>query len=129
MKAIVIPVDGPFQEVELAEEGKLDQLQSLVGGWIEAVPIPSFVPGADHATAYINEEGKLLRLEPNMAATDFMVPGVGLLFGDYIAGPMVVCGFDPATGEEAELPKGVLKRVRLIAFESGKGIDTAVPAD
>ena len=50
----------------------------------------------DYATAYVNEEGKFMPREidgkpgpgaPNMRATDFMVPGIGLMPGDYIAGP------------------------------------------
>jgi hypothetical protein len=44
-----VPVEGPLQVVEL--DGTLEQLQALVGGFIEAVPLPSFIAGADHATA------------------------------------------------------------------------------
>jgi hypothetical protein len=122
LSALVIPVEGPLVEVELDPgEGAstLAQLQGLVGGMIEALPLPGFIRGAAAATAYIDEEGKFTQ-EPNMRATDFMVPGVGLFWGDYIAGPMVLCGFDPSTGRHAELPRAVIDRARLIEREAGR---------
>jgi hypothetical protein len=119
MKAIVIPVEGPLVEIDLADEGNLKVLQNAVGGYIEAVAVPDFISGADEATAYVDEEGKLTGLPINRRATDFMVPGVGLSYGDYIAGPMVLAGFDPDSGEHAELPAGVVRRARLIEDEAG----------
>lgn len=124
-KALVIPVKGPVYEIQVgADGGDLATLQDAVGGWIEAVPIPPFVEGRERATAYINEEGKYAcrnedgTVAVNMRATDFMVPGVGLHFGDFIAGPMVLAGFDMSTGEQAELPQAVEDRVRLIEKEA-----------
>jgi hypothetical protein len=114
--ALMIPVEGPVQSVVL--DGTLAQLQALVGGHIEALPVPSFIDGRGRATAYVNADGKCL-CPPNMRATDFMVPGVGLFFGDYVAGPMLVCGFNPRTGEHAKMPTSVEKRVRLIEQEAG----------
>jgi hypothetical protein len=117
MKALYIPEQGAMQEVEL--NGGLAQLQELVGGNIEAVPLPEFITGSDRATAYVNEEGKFdSNCSPNMRATDFFVPGVGLFPGDYIAGPLVLCGFDPMVGEHAELPQAVIDRARLIESEA-----------
>lgn len=116
MNALVIPVCGPVQTVEL--DGTLSQLQSLVGGFIQALPLPEFIDADEGATVYVNEEGKF-EAEPNMRATDFMVPGIGLMFGDWIAGPMIVCGFDPRRGEHADLPLAVAQRVRLIEREAG----------
>lgn len=117
MICLVIPEKGPVREVELTGDGDLKVLQELVGGYIQAVPLPAFIQSADRATAYVNEEGKF-SLERNRRATDFMVPGIGLFFGDWVAGPLVVCGFDPATGEHAELPADVVARVRLIESEA-----------
>lgn len=119
MKALVIPVDGPLQEFELVEEDAFRQLQTLVDGLIEALPLPSFIGGWAWTTAYINEEGKLLKLPFNGRATDFMVPGIGLFYGDYIAGPMVLCGFSPSTGMHIDLPDGPARRARMIADEAG----------
>lgn len=72
----------------------------------------------ERATAYVNEEGKLVGLEPNMRATDFLVPGVGLFWGDYIAGSLVLAGFDVRTGRHRELPESVVRRARLIECEA-----------
>jgi len=121
MKALVIPESGPLFEVELATaNGQLKQLQDLVHGDIEAVPLPDFILGAYQATAYVNAEGKYSGdCKPNMRATDFFVPGIGLFMGDYVAGPLVLCGFDDSTGDHAELPAPVVARARLIEREAG----------
>lgn len=108
-----------MQEIDL--DGTLDQLQALVGGRIEAVRLPGFLRHASRATAYVNDEGKFLpgaRFAPNMRATDLMVPGVGLFPGDYIAGPMLLCGFDPETGEHAPLPSEIAAYARVIESEA-----------
>jgi len=116
MKALLIPVEGPIEEVDL--KGGLDELQQLVGGGlIEAINIPEFADRTNRTTGYVNEEGKYL-FEPNMRATDFMVPGVGLFPGDYIAGPFLLCGFDPMRGEHDELPQSIIDRARLIEREA-----------
>ncbi|MGI8800619.1 MAG: DUF3846 domain-containing protein [Solirubrobacteraceae bacterium] len=115
-RALVIPTEGPVAVVEL--DGSLAQLQALVGGLIEALPVPSFIPGSDRATCYVGEESKFQECPANMRATDFLVPGIGLFFGDFVAGVMVVAGFRPVTGEHAELPASVERRVRLIEREA-----------
>lgn len=117
--ALLIPVEGPVQEVIL--DGTLEQLQNAVGGgFIEAIPVPRFVDPTGHSTCYINEEGKFRPdLKPNMRATDFFVPGMGIQFNDYIAGPALLCGFSIQTGEhDVDLPKSVVDRVRLIEREA-----------
>ncbi len=116
LTALLIPVDGPLQEVEL--DGSLDQLQALVGGNIEAVPLPDFIDGARRATAYIHEEGKF-ECPLNLRATDFMVPGSGLRWGDFIAGPFLLCGFNPEDGDHGPLPAAVARRARKIEREAG----------
>lgn len=118
-KGFVIPVEGRCFELEVPDEESLRVLQKAVGGYIEAVGVPGFIPDAEYGTVYVNEEGKLHGLEPNMRATDFMVPGVGLWAGDYIAGNMVLLGFDPYTGENADVPESMVKRARLIEEEAG----------
>lgn len=115
--ALVIPVEGPLYEVEL--DGQLATLQAAVGGLIEAVPLPDFIRGSERATAYCHEEGKLEGLPINRRATDFVVPGVGIMWQDYIAGPLVLAGFNPVTGDHAPLPDGVARRARLIEGEAG----------
>lgn len=114
-KALLIPVEGPVREIEI-EDG-LDPLQEAVEGDIEAINLPEFIDPDGTATAYINDEGKFTK-EPNMRATDFMVPGIGLFMGDYIAGPMLLMGFDPETGENEDVPEKIVKRARLIEREA-----------
>ena len=119
--AILIPERGPIV-YDLALNGTLDQLQDLVGGGlVQAIPVPEFIHDADDATAYTNEESKFRGdMTLNSRATDFMVPGAGLMWGDYIAGPFLICGFDPETGEHTDVPPAsVLKRVQLIDREAG----------
>jgi Domain of unknown function (DUF3846) len=94
---LVIPVHGPVEEVILTDG--LEQMQGIVGGLIQALPIPDFIDPSGRSTAYCNEEGHLVGLDPNMRATDFMVPGVGIFWGDFIAGPFLLVGFDPRRGE------------------------------
>jgi hypothetical protein len=106
MRAVVIPVEGPVMSLDLPDSGSaLDVLQSAVGGMIEALPFPGF----DDVTTYVNEEGKFTCLdddgnvEVNLRATALMKPGIGLFPGDFIAGPFVIAGFDPSTGEHIDL--------------------------
>ena len=119
-KALVIPVEGPVRELELGGENDLAVLQEVVGGLIQAVPLPDFIGDNERATLYVNEEGKFSGDKPNMRATDFMVPGIGLFWGDYVAGDAVVAGFNPGKGEHAELPEKVERRVRLVEREAGR---------
>ena len=120
LEALVIPVVGPVQPITL-EGDTLEQLQGIVGGLIQALPVPDFICPDGRATVYVNEEGKFdPDCRPNMRATDFLVPGVGLFWGDYVAGTMIVAGFDPRTGNHAPLPTAVEQRVRLIEQEAGR---------
>jgi len=82
--AYLITTTGFVEELE----GKptLEQLQKIVGGLIEYVPIH------DGGYMYCNEEGKLLGLPPNPYATELID------FGDVIVGDVVVM----QKGEEEE---------------------------
>lgn len=123
MKALLIPVSGPVETIELSNsDSDLQRLQEAVGGLIQGLPLPEFIDPDDQATAYVHEEGKLVGLEFNGRATDFLVPGVGLFFGDYVAGPMVLAGFDPMRGAHTSLPAHVERRVRLIEREAGQEV-------
>lgn len=118
--ALIIPADQTEPIYEVALDGGLDQLQTLVGGFIESLPLPEFIDPDGTVTAYVNEEGKFdPACEPNMRATDFMVPGIGLFAGDYIAGTFVLAGFDPETGDDAgQVPDKAFRLVQKIAREA-----------
>lgn len=87
--ALVIPAIGdPF--VLKPSGGKtfnLKELQSIVGGYIEAVRLTSEegVP----LTMFVNEDGKNLGLPTNIRATGIMAGR--LLAGDIIVGDVIVC--------------------------------------
>lgn len=121
MIALVIPAapEHPMRYVRV-DGDELKGLQRLVGGYIEAVPLPSFLKCANTVTSYVNEDGKFdPSCVPNMRATDYMVPGFGLLYGDYIGGTFVVCGFSPARGSHLpKPPREAIDRARLIEREA-----------
>jgi hypothetical protein len=105
VRAILIPADSaePISEVALVFEpggDTLDSLQRLVGGLIAAVRYP----GRDDVTTYVNDEGKFDEKAhpPNRRATRLLEPV--LWETDWIAGALVVAGFDPNTGETIDLP-------------------------
>lgn len=122
--ALVIPVEGPLETIVLpvGTVGPFDslaKLQELVGGYIQALPLPDFL-NREHGTVYINEEGKYASGkfgQFNSRATDFMVPGIGIFFGDYIAGPAILAGIGP-DGETTSIPAAVVDRARLIESEA-----------
>jgi hypothetical protein len=90
------------RRVELDEgDSQLKSLQELVGGHIEAIGL------APNVTAYLNEEGKLLNLPTNHAASVIALAAQAIMPDDWIAGPLVVCGFDPNTGENTDIPLGL----------------------
>ncbi len=85
MRAIYKAPGKDPQTVEIGNE--LNVLQQIVGGYIETVRI------SDKGILIMNEEGKLLGLEPN-----FYLGAIG----DTIVGPVLVVGED---GEDfASLP-------------------------
>ncbi|MBQ7547670.1 MAG: DUF3846 domain-containing protein [Clostridia bacterium] len=88
---VILQTDGGIrlQALESGDEPTLEQLQTLVGGYIETVP-------AMYGVMVINEEGKLFPLPFNANATA-MMKNKGL---DYIVGDAVLCV--PARNEYGE---------------------------
>lgn len=110
LSAVVVPVDGPIQTLDVPDSNALSVLQGAVGGNIEALPFLR-----DDVTCYINEDGKYVcrdeddRIAVNRRATLLLK---SLLFpGDFIAGPLVIVGFNPSTGEHTELPGELLAKL------------------
>lgn len=97
VKAVVVPADiaEPVRFVETT--GDLDALQGYCGGVIEAV-------GADDVTVYLHEEGKILGFAANARATVFAHRRQLIRADDYIAGDVVVLGFDPEEGDHLDIP-------------------------
>lgn len=81
MKAIYIKAH-PLS-IELLEiDDRLEVYQNLVGGWIEVVHAAGLQ--GYHSAMVVNEEGILLDLPVN--------PLASMLYGDYIAGDVVIVG-------------------------------------
>lgn len=123
MRAVLIPERGDPREVQV---GGYEDLRECVGGWVESLPIP----GRNDAVAFGNEEAKLIGMEENERATRLLIGdkaamrrrmeadraayeerGVAVVtvgWDDprepYIAGPVVVVGFDPDRGENLPIP-------------------------
>ena len=100
VNAVLIPAD-PGEPVRRVTVDGLHGLQAAVGGDIEAVDTAVL---GDQLTSYINAEGKFNGSQPNPRATELLGPG--LFAGDFIAGPLLICGFDPDEGENRDCPPG-----------------------
>lgn len=103
MKALRIPADDAVRyEVEGITP---DLLKKAIGGWLEGIG------GVDHADrpwfAYLDEEGKLKRLEPNWRAT-WLAMRLGWR-GDVLVGPVVFVGPPDAEGDDTDVPEFVLE--------------------
>lgn len=83
-KLIVIKTDGTVEEVEQTQKPSLEQLQKIVGGYIE--PVHGIKYQNRIATMIVNEEGKLNNLPVNRKATelfsDTFGPFVDVIVGD-----------------------------------------------
>ena len=99
---LLVPVDGPVQVVdwdlsELADPAGLVRLQQAVGGYIEAISGPGW-------HAYINEDGLMLRLPPNLRATR-LAEQFGWVAGQPLVGTVVFLGSgSPNDGDDHDVP-------------------------
>ena len=106
--AMIIPVQGAVSALHSTHEAgpELDELQELVGGYIEAIQLPD-------GTAFVGEEAKLKRLRHNRAATQLLKELIPP-FHDWIAGPMVVVGPPDADGESLPIPQTLIDRIEAL---------------
>lgn len=104
-KALIIPADPAQAARTEAITADLETLQHLVGGNIEAVS------GKDWHF-YLNEEGKILGLEPNVRAGALVLELTGDLT-DVYCGDVVFLG-ETADGDEADVPASVRVLAALI---------------
>ncbi len=100
VKGLIIPADSG-RPVESREFTGLDDYQKGVGGWIEAVDIPSL-----GITVYVNEEGIMLNLPFNSRATFMwwyewpLARQKAMLLGD-----AVVVGLPDRNGASTDVPR------------------------
>lgn len=66
---VIIYADGKPNSISLVADPSLEQLQKIVGGYIEPIPRFNKFKGRRVLHAYANEDGKLIPLPSNVAAT------------------------------------------------------------
>jgi hypothetical protein len=99
--ATVIPTAGEPRFVNPANgfAFTLAELQTIVGGYLEALRVPLPLAGDGPLWMFLNEDGKRLGLAVNRFATVIMSSVLG--GGDVIVGDVIVCDAREA-GEEAD---------------------------
>jgi Domain of unknown function (DUF3846) len=93
--AVTIDTLGKLDVLE--EKPDLRKMQDVVGGYIEAVRMSDTYYGS---IMWLNEEGKLKGLEPNVIAT-MMVSDI--IAPDYIVGNVLITGDEDKEGEIMQL--------------------------
>lgn len=101
VKGIYVPVDAD-EPLEVREFASLEDYQTAVNGWIEAVDVPDL-----GITIYVNEEGLLRHLPFNSRASFlwwYHAPGTrqAMLVGD-----AVIVGLRDQDGNDTDLPPAV----------------------
>lgn len=109
--AVVIPTNL-FQPCRLETLSTLEQMQQIVGGYIEAVRVdwgrlfdptlPSAVHVARQMTLYVNEEFRYIADISFNARASLLYPWHGGILGDaFLCGPPTPDGFDTDVPEPA----------------------------
>lgn len=110
MKVIIVNADSEKLEVTEEFENSLESLQKVVGGYIEVVTLRGYHDEDRRITMWLNEEGKLSNLPPNIA----MVRRSNQQLADVIVGNAIITSTDSEgetvglNDEEIEFIKGVL---------------------
>ena len=107
VKVLTVAVDGG---VDVAVVNGLEDMQKLVGGMIEPVPV------ADGVEVFVNEEGKICGMEKNEKA-DFIFRRLGgdLFVGDYLAGPVFFTGGVDADGNTLSVANETVERITQLS--------------
>lgn len=98
--ALVIPAQGEPYKTEITDDSELEQLQKLVGGWIEYVPVCD-EEGEVLFSVFCHEEGKIEGLPLNGRANHFFKEA--LLEEDHLVGDIVLMGPPDDDGETLAL--------------------------
>lgn len=112
-KMVKVLIKEPGKEpYEKEIEDTLDNLQEIVGGYIECVEMP----GVKNVDLYVNEEGKLNKLPGN-----FLLPE----YEDCACGTVYMVGFDPETGENVSITDNQIKKCKkyIKTYELPKSLD------
>ena len=112
-KMVKVLIKEPGKEpYEKEIEDTLDNLQGIVGGYIECVEMP----GVKNVDLYVNEEGKLNKLPGN-----FWLPE----YEDCACGTVYMVGFDPETGDNVSITDNQIKKCKkyIKTYELPKSLD------
>lgn len=99
--ALVIPAQGAPYKAEIPTNKELEELQRLVGGFIEYVPVYDEEQKEVGLSLFCNEEGKIDGLPVNLRATHYF--GFALQKGDVLVGDIVIMGPPDDDGETLPL--------------------------
>lgn len=105
MEAILIPTDEKPRAIEL-ESG--DSISEIVGGFFQGV-----YPDVPGSILYLNEEGKILGLNPNQNTDALSKLNLSLSPLDIVVGAGLILGYDDE-GESTDVPKELLIRLGLV---------------
>lgn len=88
--AKIFNTDGTTRDIEPKNgtDFQLDEMKEIVGGYIELVDL------RDGRLLVINEEGKLYKLEVNLAATTMAHAAMAIADWDVIVGNVLLCNSD-----------------------------------
>lgn len=106
VNAIIIESNG---NMYLQKVGELEELQKLVGGYIEGITL-----GDTGQFFYVNEDGIEMGLPRNDVATKLCSDHkVGLSFDDFIKGTMVIVGPSDGNGENTDVSPILIQELGL----------------
>lgn len=109
-KALRVNVDGTAEVLEFVKGSSYQMLRDAVDGYIECVAIQE---GID---LWLNEEGKLIGLQPNLVATKLYRNAYPT--NDFIVGDVVITGGADEEGETLGLSETHLMTLQsIVALE------------
>lgn len=108
MKALVLTAEGEVKELDGIS---LQDLQSAVGGWVQAIDL------APDLTMWLNEEGKLVGLPHNLTAQKLW-DKTFWVGSDFVVGDVVLTGGTDEEGRTLALATDTAQRVRELLVAS-----------
>ena len=115
-KMIKVVLVEPNEKAKVTEiENTLENLQKIVGGYIECI-----YPFEDNVGLICNEEGKLIGLEPNRVLRDDDGNAVDIIFGTFIITGLTEDDFGSLTDEQAEYYLDIFRCPEII-LKTGNG--------
>ena len=113
---IKVVLAEPGKKAKVTEiENTLENLQKIVGGYIECV-----YPFGDNVGLIANEEGKLIGLEPNRVLRDDDGNALDIIFGTFIITGLTEDDFGSLTDEQIDYYHDMFRCPEII-LRTGNG--------